>query len=240
MLIIDENVDCSRKNNLKYDEWLNVQLKLLHDKSKNFKKERNKNFTLKKILIENKFKLCLEFGVFNGMTINMISKYCDKVYGFDSFEGLPDDWNGVCKKEHFQVKGLPKVDKNTDLIKGWFNDTLDVFLNKNPSIIIDMIHIDCDLYSSTRDVFNILLKHNKMKKGLIIVFDELINYNKFYEGEIKALYELNVNNNINFEWLHTHGNVINYKDILQEKYQNMTFKEFRNKGYQQEVAIKII
>ena len=51
-------------------------------------------------------------------------------------------------KEHFQVKGLPKVDKIPHLIKGWFNDTLDVFLNKNPSIIIDMIHIDCDLYST--------------------------------------------------------------------------------------------
>ena len=52
-----------------------------------------------------------------------------------------------------------------------------------------------------------------MRKGLIIVFDELINYNKFYEGEIKALYEININDNINFEWLYTHGNVVKYEDI---------------------------
>jgi hypothetical protein len=182
--------------------------------------------------------VCLEFGVFNGMTINMISKHCDKVYGFDSFEGLPEDWNGVCKKEYFKVSRLPKVDKNTTLIKGWFNDTLDLFLKNNPDIVIDMIHIDCDLYSSTKDVFNTLIKHEKIKKGLIIVFDELINYNKFYEGEIKALYEININDNINFEWLYTHGNVVKYEDI--SKYNNMSFKEFRNKGYQQEVAIKII
>ena len=240
MLIIDENIDYKKNNSLKYNDWMDIQLELLQDECNNFKKDRNKNFTLKKILNENKFKVCLEFGVFNGMTINIISKHCDKVYGFDSFEGLPEDWNGVCKKEHFEVKGLPKVDKNTTLIKGWFNKTLDSFLTENPDIIIDMIHIDCDLYSSTKDVFDILIKHKKIRKGLIIVFDELINYNKFYEGEIKALYEINQNNNINFDWLHTHGNVVSYKNILQEKYQKMTFKEFRNNGFQQEVAIKII
>jgi len=238
MIILDDDININTKPKIEYNEWLTKELHLLQNKCNNFKKERNKNFTLNKILRENKFKVCLEFGVFNGMTINMISKHCDKVYGFDSFEGLPEDWNGVCKKEHFLVKGIPKVDKNTTLIKGWFNDTLDLFLKNNPDIVIDMIHIDCDLYSSTKDVFNILIKHNKMRKGLIIIFDELINYNKFYEGEIKALYEININDNINFEWLYTHGNVVKYEDI--SKYNNMSFKEFRNKGYQQEVAIKII
>lgn len=236
MIILDDDINTKPK--IEYNEWLTKELHLFCNKCNNFKKDRSKNFTLNKILRENKFKVCLEFGVFNGMTINMISKHCDKVYGFDSFEGLPEDWNGVCKKEHFKVPGLPKVDKNTTLIKGWFNDTLDLFLKNNPDIVIDMIHIDCDLYSSTKDVFNILIKHNKMIKGLIIVFDELINYNKFYEGEIKALYEININDNINFEWLYTHGNVVKYEDI--SKYNNMSFKEFRNKGYQQEVAIKII
>jgi hypothetical protein len=34
--------------------------------------------------------LWLEFGVHSGYTINYISKFTnDKVYGFDSFEGLP-------------------------------------------------------------------------------------------------------------------------------------------------------
>lgn len=225
---------------MEYIEWINKNLNILSEKCKKFTKSRNKNFTLNKILNENKFKCCLEFGVFNGHTINMISKNSDIVYGFDSFEGLPEDWNGVCKKEHFQVSGLPKVDDNVVLIKGWFNETLDVFLTENPDINIDMIHIDCDLYSSTKDVFNILIKHNKMKSGLIIVFDELLNYNKFYEGELKALYEINQNNNIKFDWLHTHGNVVSYNDVLNENYQKMSFKEFRNKGFQQEVAIIII
>lgn len=222
-----------------YIKWLNNTLNILKNKCNKFTKHRNKNFTLNKILTDNNLNICLEFGVFNGQSINLISNHCNKVYGFDSFEGLPEDWNGVCKKEHFHVSNLPKVNNNVILIKGWFKETLEIFLKDN-NINIDMIHIDCDLYSSTKDVFDILIKYNKIKPGLIIVFDELINYNKFYEGEIKALYELCNVNNINFEYLHTHGNVVKYNDILTEKYQNMSFKQYRNEGYQQEVAIQIV
>jgi hypothetical protein len=224
----------------KYVDWLNLELNKLSLKCNDFIKKREKNYTLEKILNENNFQTCLEFGVFTGKTINIISKKCKQVYGFDSFEGLPEDWDGVCKKTHFKVLNLPQVNNNVTLIKGWFNDKLDLFLNKNPNINIDLIHIDCDLYSSTKQVFNILLKHNKIKKGLILIFDELINYNKFYEGEIKALYEIVKNNNINFKWLYTHGNVVSYKDILKDEYQKMTFKQYRKKGYQQEVAIEIL
>ena len=223
-----------------YIEWLNQSLNLLQNKCKKFDKHRSKTYTLNKILTENKLNVCLEFGVFNGVSINLISQHCNQVYGFDSFEGLPEDWSGVCKKEHFKVSNLPKVNENVILIKGWFKETLEDFLKENKNIEIDMIHIDCDLYSSTKDVFDILVKYNKIQPGLIIIFDELINYNKFYEGEIKALYELCNEHNINFEYLHTHGNVVSYKDILKSKYQNMTFKQFRNEGYQQEVAIQIL
>ena len=44
MLIIDNNIDIKPK--IEYNEWLNKELKLLQDKCKNFKKERDKNFTL--------------------------------------------------------------------------------------------------------------------------------------------------------------------------------------------------
>ena len=33
-----------------------------------------------------------EFGVHSGSTINTLSSFCEKIYGFDSFEGLPEDW----------------------------------------------------------------------------------------------------------------------------------------------------
>jgi hypothetical protein len=44
-------------------------------------------------LKHKKNTLWLEFGVASGRTINYISNFTnDKVYGFDSFEGLPEKW----------------------------------------------------------------------------------------------------------------------------------------------------
>ena len=37
----------------------------------------------------------LEFGVFKGWSTNFFSKYVKKLYAFDSFEGLREDWGGV-------------------------------------------------------------------------------------------------------------------------------------------------
>jgi hypothetical protein len=70
--------------------------------------------------------LWLEFGVASGDTINYISKFTnDKVYGFDSFEGLPEKWRDGFDKGAFNRNGhLPQVNSNVELIKGWFNETL--------------------------------------------------------------------------------------------------------------------
>lgn len=37
--------------------------------------------------------LIMEFGVYSGRTINHMANLTNKtIYGFDSFEGLPEDW----------------------------------------------------------------------------------------------------------------------------------------------------
>lgn len=46
----------------------------------------------------------------------MISKHVNRLYGFDSFEGLPKAWDGVVGKGFFKVENLPKVDSNVELI----------------------------------------------------------------------------------------------------------------------------
>ena len=58
--------------------------------------------------------LWLEFGVASGNTINYISKFTtDKVYGFDSFEGLPEKWRDGFDKGSFNRHGiLPHVNSN--------------------------------------------------------------------------------------------------------------------------------
>ena len=74
----------------------------------------------------------LEFGVFKGNSINYFSNALPKYmfYGFDSFEGLAEDWKGhYLTKGDFNVDGkVPIVNPNVTLIKGWFNETLPKFI----------------------------------------------------------------------------------------------------------------
>ncbi len=147
--------------------------------------------------------LYLEFGVFQGKSINLISSTLpDKIiYGFDSFEGLPETWWREDKypKGHFSLEGnLPQVNENVRLIKGWFNETLPDFVKEHPEPCA-FIHIDCDIYSSTKTVLDIL--RNQIVSGTIIVFDEYFNYPGWQEGEYKAFMEFVKWSDIKFEYI---------------------------------------
>lgn len=145
--------------------------------------------------------LYLEFGVFKGETVNLIaSTKPDKIiYGFDSFEGLPEDWISGNPKGTFNLDGvLPKVNDNVRLIKGWFDKTLPDFLNEHKENCA-FIHIDCDLYSSTKIVFDAL--KDRIVSGTVIVFDEYINYLGWEQGEHKAFVELMQEKNLTCDYI---------------------------------------
>jgi len=150
--------------------------------------------------------LWLEFGVASGNTINYISKFTrDTVYGFDSFEGLPEKWRDGFDKGSFSRNGnLPPVNKNVKLIKGWFSDTLIPFI-KTHNKKVTFIHLDADLYSSTKYILDVL--KNYIDYGCIIVFDELVNYPGFDgdTGELKAFYEFITENKVNYSWIGMNG-----------------------------------
>ena len=67
------------------------------------------------------------------------------------------------------------VRDNVVLIKGWFDRTLSLFMK---DVVNDkqlaLLHVDCDLYSSTKTIFDIF--EINIRPGTIIVFDELFNY----------------------------------------------------------------
>jgi hypothetical protein len=224
-----------------YTTWLNIELNKLKLSSFKNSKSNEKHFTLHKIVSTiNKKNLWLEFGVWKGDTINYIATQNkgNIVYGFDSFEGLPETWSNYAKQGTFSLNGnLPNVQNNVKLIKGLFKNTLPFFLDEHPEPV-NFLHIDCDLYSSTKDVLNNLINYKRFIPGTIIIFDELINYNDFENHEIKAFYEMIKKYNIVFEWIGTHNKVMALNDY--NKYGYHTFKEFRNNGYGQEVAVKII
>jgi hypothetical protein len=145
--------------------------------------------------------LILEFGVYKGETINFIADLLkDKtIYGFDSFEGLPETWRFDFEKGTFKIDKIPTVRQNVKLIKCWFHETLPKFISEIGKTPVSFMHIDCDLYSSTKVVLENL--KNKMAEGTIIVFDEFFNYPGWKQGEYKAWMEFVSNESILFEYL---------------------------------------
>ena len=152
--------------------------------------------------------LILEFGVHNGKSINAIAKFTDKkIHGFDSFEGLPMDgklpttkddgvkWY-VGKMNNFGK--MPNVKKNVKLHKGWFDETLPKFFSKEKEKI-SLMHIDCDIYSSTLSV----LKNSKknITSGTIIIFDEYLNYEGWQKNEHRAFQEFCGKFKIKFDFI---------------------------------------
>jgi len=160
--------------------------------------------------------LWLEFGVFSGKTINYISSFTtEKVYGFDSFEGLPEKWRDGFDKSTFNLGGnLPSVNDNVVLKKGWFNETLPEFVEfiKSENKKISFIHIDCDIYSSTKTILDNLKYY--FDEDCIIIFDELVNYCGFDgdTGELKAFYEFITENKVEYEWIGMNGTPSNMSE----------------------------
>jgi hypothetical protein len=68
---------------------------------------------------------------------------------------------------------LPDVPRNVQFIEGWFSETLPKFLYEDPGSIF-LLHVDCDLYSSTKCVFD--MPGDRTIPGTVIVFDGYFNY----------------------------------------------------------------
>jgi Flp pilus assembly protein TadD len=131
--------------------------------------------------------LVLEFGVRFGNTIRQLAKLTpQKIYGFDSFEGLPEVWHHEPKGSYTTRGEIPKVPSNVKLIQGWFDQTLPKFLETHPGPV-RLVNVDCDIYSSTKTVLDALAP--RIVSGTVIVFDEYIGNEHWREDEFKAFQE---------------------------------------------------
>jgi Flp pilus assembly protein TadD len=143
--------------------------------------------------------LLLEFGVWQGRSINFISSCTDHtVHGFDSFEGIPEAWEGMPGGSYSTFGKLPDVNANVVLHRGWFSDSLPVFLESNQGPVAFM-NIDCDIYDSTKTIFDHL--GEQIKPGTVIVFDEYFCFPNWREHEYRAFQEYLLDSGYQYEYL---------------------------------------
>lgn len=81
---------------------------------------------------------------------------------------------------------------------GYFDKTLPLF-KKDESRKIAFLHLDADLYSSTKIVLDSL--KDQITKGTIIVFDEYFNYPGWEQGEFKAFQEFIKETNYQYQYI---------------------------------------
>ncbi|MCG3773684.1 MAG: Demethyldecarbamoylnovobiocin O-methyltransferase [Nitrospira sp.] len=116
----------------------------------------------------------LEFGSWRGDSMRAWSSIntCpeSRFFGFDSFEGLPEDWDRGCPKGTFSESGrIPQIaDARVHFTKGWFQESLPPFMRTYTPQARQVIHLDADLYSSTLFV---LITLNPAPHSLLL-FDE--------------------------------------------------------------------
>lgn len=142
--------------------------------------------------------LYLEFGVGRGKSMRWIAAAVDNtVHGFDSFEGIQEHWNGN-PIGAFAQKQMPKVPANVEFHVGYFDATLPAFLESHPEPIA-FLHVDCDLYSSTVTLFDLL--GTRLQPGSIILFDEYYNFHRWQQHEFKAFQEFVAKSGMTYEYI---------------------------------------
>ena len=142
-----------------------------------------------------------EFGVYKGTSLTQIAKFFPDriVHGFDSFVGLPDPWGGTSKGAGaFDIGAKPPQlsVSNVEFHVGWFDETIPLFAQKYSGPLA-FAHLDADLYSSTKTVFDNL--GDWFVAGTIVVFDEYFGYYGWQRHEHKAFHEFLSRTGFSFE-----------------------------------------
>lgn len=117
----------------------------------------------------------LEFGVASGRSfkwwVNANQNHESRFFGFDTFTGLPENWDVFKAGDMTQDGKMPDVaDSRASFIKGLFQAVLPDFLKTADLNSRLVVHLDADLYSSTLYVMANLYPF--LKKGDILIFDE--------------------------------------------------------------------
>jgi hypothetical protein len=150
--------------------------------------------------IENPARHWCEFGVGEGETLEWFMSQKPRgsqVFAFDSFQGIPEPW-ATYPAGHWRARPFVPNRPDVTIVHGWFEESLsdDVVDRIGP---IGLLHVDCDLYSSTRTVFDRI--GGLLMPGTVIIFDEFYHYFGWEEHEAKAFLEFVVAEKLEIEYL---------------------------------------
>lgn len=151
------------------------------------------------------------------------------IHGFDSFRGLPEDWDNGKRNENgtllyragtFDLGGvvpnlnqvrealkLPQFHRdqeNVQLHPGWFHDTVPAFFD-NHSSPIAFVHADADLYGSTMTFLEEMCRRQLVVVGTVITFDEFANFENWQHGEYMAWTEIVERYHLKFRYICYHA-----------------------------------
>jgi hypothetical protein len=132
--------------------------------------------------------LYLEFGVYEGKTLRWWAEHLtdpsSRFVGFDSFEGLPEDWRPGGAVGEFRTAGPPSIDDSrVSSVVGWFDDSLPDY--KPPEHEQLVLNVDCDLYSSARTVLEWAEPY--LRSGTLVFFDELVDSHHEMRAFVESL-----------------------------------------------------
>lgn len=160
--------------------------------------------------------LVLDLGVWIGWSTRLLAdKTGRRVYGFDTFEGLVEDWHvddrplvkagALSITEPYAQRliedtgvtledGIPAaLGRDVEFVKGSTYDTLAPFLDAHPGPI-RLFHMDLDTYESCLHALETC--KDRFEVGSILVFDEYLVTN----GEMRAFYEFQNKYDLEFRY----------------------------------------
>lgn len=140
--------------------------------------------------IDPRGDIVCDFGVYKGGSTRRLARLFSskKIHGFDSFEGLPSRWSHALTGEFGDVQGaIPESAANVRYFPGWFSETIPAWAAEFESHEVALYRIDCDIYSSTKDIFDGV--GHRVRDGDFFLFDELIGHRGWRYHEYRALME---------------------------------------------------
>ncbi|WP_228000268.1 class I SAM-dependent methyltransferase [Mycolicibacterium sp. P1-5] len=160
--------------------------------------------------------LLLDLGVWIGWSTRLLAdKAGRRVYGFDTFEGLVEDWQiddrvlvkagALSLNEPYAQRliedtgvtledGIPSaLGRDIEFVKGSTYDTLAPFLDAHPGPV-RLFHMDLDTYESCLHALETCKE--RFEVGSILVFDEYLVTN----GEMRAFYEFQAKYGFEFRY----------------------------------------